>query len=1152
MGDRLNSNSAKESGGILNRITSMRKEKKKHKDKDINGQKAKERLRSTQEEPILDQETEKEIERIKDLPPDEFNKMFEKMLDDMNLSEGLREPIRNRDMGTKIDMLCSFKRRQLISQKTSQAGMSSPDDYVRELKKTDVSAEHLLKSLQSVRVSLTGRPLSWIQEFGEEGLKCLLKHLRDACEKTGNVEKRIQHECVRCLKAFMNNKYGLNMMFKSEDGLILLARSMDPEYTSMMADVVKVMAAVCLVKHDKALEAITVCGELENRGRFSKIVDALLDDHTNLKVACIQLINALVSTPDDLDFRLHLRNEFIREGMSEPFQDLRDLENDDLNVQLDIFEEHRDDDSVEFQHRWKDITINFEDPNEIYQIISNVVHDTPSEAMFLSILQHLLLIRDDIYARPQYYKLIEECISQIVLHRSGVDPDFSTRKFQIDVDPLIEDLTKEAQYQEAAEKSVQLETKLELETTMRQECEAKLTLTSTNYESKIATLEKELEEAREKAKRGVAVGGGSAPAAPPPPPGGPPPPPPPPPPGPGGGPPPPPPPPFPGGGPPPPPPPPFPGGGPPPPPPPPGGGPPPPPPPPGGGPPPPPFPGMGPRPPFGSPMMPALPPGVVPKKKYKQDVQTKRANWNKINMKNFTEHTFWAKTKEDKLEKPGFFDELTKTFAAKSSAPKQKESGDSLDKKATNKKKGKDLKIIDPKSAQNLSIFLGSLKMPHHEVKRLILNCDQTVLTESAINSLLKYLPSPEQMQQLGNMKEMFDDLSDPEQFACLLSGIKKLEQRLNMILFKMKFPEEMQDTKPNVVNATAACREVKTSSKFSKFLELVLLMGNYMNAGSRNEGSMGFEMNYLTKLSSTKSVDGQLTLVHFMDEMIENKYPEISGFELELTHVEQAARVSDEILQKSINTMQGNLKKLEKELEIYKPLDDPEDKFIPVMKGFYKTAKDQIDVLVEMHKNMTTMYKELVEYFCLDVKKTSMEEFFGDIKTFLDQFEKAKKDNAKRKEKEEKDRKAKERAEKEKDRKKRMEAEKSKRKPVLDMNADDDQEGVLDGLMEALNTGSAFRDPSRPLRKKAPGGKKARPVDLMRSRTRSNIPVQKIMEAQNMNDQLNAVDIPVDDQPTAPTRNRQRRDDRRSGGQKTEAQLEDEAQDLLERLKKL
>ena len=41
---------------------------------------------------------------------------------------------------------------------------------------------------------------------------------------------------------------------------------------------------MAFIRHDKALEAITVCGELENRGRFSKIVDALNDDHTTLKV----------------------------------------------------------------------------------------------------------------------------------------------------------------------------------------------------------------------------------------------------------------------------------------------------------------------------------------------------------------------------------------------------------------------------------------------------------------------------------------------------------------------------------------------------------------------------------------------------------------------------------------------------------------------------------------------------------------------------------------------------------------------------------------------------------------------------------------------------------------------------------------------------
>ena len=108
--------------------------------------------------------------------------------------------------------------------------------------------------------------------------------------------------------------------------------------------------------------------------------------------------------------------------------------------------------------------------------------------------------------------------------------------------------------------------------------------------------------------------------APPPPPGGVPPPPPPP----GGIPPPPP---LPGGVPPPPP---LPGGV------------PPPPPPPGGGPPPPPpVPGAGPPPPPGMPMFnrgPQLPPGVEPKKKYKPEIQTKRANWTKvINTDDFTD-----------------------------------------------------------------------------------------------------------------------------------------------------------------------------------------------------------------------------------------------------------------------------------------------------------------------------------------------------------------------------------------------------------------------------------------------------------------------------------------------------------------------------------
>ena len=49
---------------------------------------------------------------------------------------------------------------------------------------------------------------SWLQNFGREGLNILLKILNDFYDHDRNteVDKRIKHEIIRCLKAFMNNK----------------------------------------------------------------------------------------------------------------------------------------------------------------------------------------------------------------------------------------------------------------------------------------------------------------------------------------------------------------------------------------------------------------------------------------------------------------------------------------------------------------------------------------------------------------------------------------------------------------------------------------------------------------------------------------------------------------------------------------------------------------------------------------------------------------------------------------------------------------------------------------------------------------------------------------------------------------------------------
>ncbi len=62
----------------------------------------------------------------------------------------------------------------------------------------------------------------------------------------------IRHECIKCLRVFMNNKYGIQTVFDYKEGeaLVTMASVVDPHYEHMMIDTVKLLAAVCLVPPD--------------------------------------------------------------------------------------------------------------------------------------------------------------------------------------------------------------------------------------------------------------------------------------------------------------------------------------------------------------------------------------------------------------------------------------------------------------------------------------------------------------------------------------------------------------------------------------------------------------------------------------------------------------------------------------------------------------------------------------------------------------------------------------------------------------------------------------------------------------------------------------------------------------------------------------
>ena len=526
--------------------------------------------------------------------------------------------------------------------------------------------------------------------------------------------------------------------------------------------------------------------------------------------------------------------------------------------------------------RFDNIRLELDDVNECFELVKNLVMDTPAEPYFLSILQHLVCIRDDALVRPAYYKLVEECVSQIILHKSGCDPDFrATKRFNIDVEPLIEQLVERGRMEDGGSVGSGVQAGLEAAITEKQETEAKLV----QAEVRIAQLEEAIrsgggqvalaspmEVNKNKVAAVIRPGGGPPP---PPPPGGPPPPPPPP----GmGGPPPPPPPPGIGGGPPPPPPP----GGP--------GGPPPPPPPFGKGPPPPP--GGPPGPPGAPPMMPSVPSahdilvklGMKRKKKWSVEAPIKRTNWKAVPATKLTEKSFWTGVDEEKLASQSLIEDLQSKF---SSRPPGKKSVDENSAGGGSRKKTKELKVLDAKAAQNLSVILGgALKhISYADLRKCILRCDTSVLTENLLQSLIQYLPTPDQLNKLQEFGSEFEDLAEAEQFAISLADIKRLVPRLKSLKFQLHYPELVQDCKPDIVAATEACQEVRRSRKFGKILELILLMGNIMNTGSKNEQSVGFDISYLPKLSNTKDRDNKSTLMHFLVETIEKSHPQLLSF---------------------------------------------------------------------------------------------------------------------------------------------------------------------------------------------------------------------------------------------------------------------------------
>ncbi|KPP68245.1 delphilin-like, partial [Scleropages formosus] len=211
------------------------------------------------------------------------------------------------------------------------------------------------------------------------------------------------------------------------------------------------------------------------------------------------------------------------------------------------------------------------------------------------------------------------------------------------------------------------------------------------------------------------------------------------------------------------------------------------------------------------------------------------------------------------------------------------------------------VEILSHKKAYNaceyvrhfVTILIAHLKLSPAELRQVLMTMSTDRLEPSHIKQLLLYAPDEDEVKQYEQYSHDPSKLSEPDQFVLQMLSVPDYKMRLRSLHFKTTLQEKTEELKVSYEYIHKASFELKNSKRLAKILEFVLAMGNYLNNGQpKTNKTTGFKINFLTELSTTKTVDGKSTFLHILAKSLSQHFPELLGFAKDLTTVPLAAKV--------------------------------------------------------------------------------------------------------------------------------------------------------------------------------------------------------------------------------------------------------------------
>ncbi|KAM3591799.1 uncharacterized protein V6R79_007705 [Siganus canaliculatus] len=891
-------------------------------------------------------------------PEEELEQRFSAVLNTMNLPPDKVKLLSQYDSEKKWDLICDqerFQARNPPSAYLDKLKASLDHTGVRKFKRRVQESTQVLRELE---ISLRTNYIGWAEEFLSEenqGLDVLVDYLSLAhgagmCDvdtsdsgtpppdkrkpldrstedlsrsasnspthgssKTGKgfaVRKALRssraanqtddvHLCIMCLRAIMNYQSGFNLVMKHPSCVNEITLSLNNRNPRTKALVLELLAAVCLVRggHDIILSAFDnfkeVCGE---KSRFEKLMEFFCRDDGSLDfmVACMQFINIVVHSVENMNFRVHLQYEFTRHGLDDFLEKLKLTESERLLVQIQAYLDNVFDVAalLEDAETKNALLEHMEELQQHNTQLSSRLQDNEREAAekvselekkLLQTTKEVELLKESLRESCSQVTLLQQRERERELERER------DRERERDKDRTTQALKElEATVQALVEQGV-----LRMERSSSGHLDLQLVPVSPREtQTAVDPVEAGEDAAASSSSSSDPPQPAEVPAPPPPPPPpsitpAPPPPPPPPP-------------------------------------------APPPPPPPGG--------------------------GATSGFRVKKPIQTKfrmpLLNWQALKSNQVVGTVFSELDDEHVLEELNMaaFEEQFKTKAQ--SAPVDL---GTLKMKMAHKPPSK-VSLLEPNRAKNLAITLRKEGTAASDICAAIETYDQSALSLDFLELLERFIPSEYETKLIHGYEcegRPLDELSEEDRFMVRFSRIPRLSQRISTLTFMGNFSDSVQLLQPQLNALIAASMSIKSSSKLRRILEIVLAFGNYMNSGKRG-AAYGFRLQSLDLLLDTKSTDRRQTLLHFIVAVIQDQYPELRSFHAELHFLDKAALVSLDSVLQDVRALERGMEatrrefSLEKENPVLQTFLSSNTELLQTLSADGKTAQDAYDSAVE------------------------------------------------------------------------------------------------------------------------------------------------------------------------------------------------------------